>query len=97
MLGAAVGAMARAFNLGEHDLTVDLELGTVAVPITTGAPALTQALRALDAERVPIIDVSLRRPSLDDVFLNLTGHIADDEVREEQPEPRPLNRRRRDS
>ena len=96
MLGAAVVAMARAFELGEHDLSVDPELGTVSVPITTGAPALTQALRALDAERVPIIDVTLRRPSLDDVFLNLTGHSADDEVREEQPEPRPLNRRRRD-
>ena len=64
---------ARAFDLGEHDLTVDPELGTVVVPISAGAPALTQALRALDAEHVPIIDVSLRRPSLDDVFLNLTG------------------------
>jgi len=97
MLGAAVVAMARAFNLGEHDLTVDPELGTVVVPIKAGAPALTQALRALDAEDVPIIDVSLRRPSLDDVFLNLTGHHADDEIREEQPEPRPLNKRRRDT
>jgi ABC-2 type transport system ATP-binding protein len=97
MLGAAVVAMARAFSLGEHDLTIDPELGTVVVPISAGAPALTQALRALDAEHVPIIDVSLRRPSLDDVFLNLTGHYADDEVREEQPEPRPLNRRRRDT
>ncbi len=97
MLGAAVVAMARAFDLGEHDLTVDPELGTVVVPISAGAPALTQALRALDAEDVPIVDVSLRRPSLDDVFLNLTGHHADDEIREEQPEPRPLNQRRRDT
>jgi ABC-2 type transport system ATP-binding protein len=96
LLGAAVAAMARAFDLGEHHLTVDPELGTVVVPISAGAPALTQALRALDAEHVPIIDVSLRRPSLDDVFLNLTGHHADDEIREEQPEPRPLIRRRRD-
>jgi ABC-2 type transport system ATP-binding protein len=97
MIGAAMRAMASAFSLGEHEIAVDLELGTVTVPITTGASALTQALRALDAEHVPVVDVSLRRPSLDDVFLNLTGHLADDELREEQPEPRPLSRRRRDT
>jgi ABC-2 type transport system ATP-binding protein len=97
LIGAAVRAMARAFDLGEHEITIDPELRRITVPITSGTAALTQALRALDAESVPIVDVSLRRPSLDDVFLNLTGHLADDEVREEQPEPRPLIRRRRDT
>ncbi|HXY95021.1 MAG TPA: ATP-binding cassette domain-containing protein [Acidimicrobiia bacterium] len=96
-LGATVRAMASAFALGEHEITVDPELARVTVPIAAGAASLTQALRALDAEHVPIVDVAYRRPSLDDVFLNLTGHLAEDEVREEQPEPRPLTRRRRDT
>jgi ABC-2 type transport system ATP-binding protein len=96
-LGAAVAAMAHAFELGEHELVVDVELASITVPIANAAQALTRALRALDAEGVVVVDVRWRRPSLDDVFLNLTGHLADDELREEQPEPRPLNRRRRDT
>jgi ABC-2 type transport system ATP-binding protein len=96
-LGTAVAAMAHSFELGEHDLVVDVELAAITVPIAEPAQALTRALRALDAEGVVVVDVRWRRPSLDDVFLNLTGHLADDEVREEQPEPRPLNRRRRDT
>jgi ABC-2 type transport system ATP-binding protein len=51
--------------------------GTLTVPITGGARTLTQALRALDANGVDVIDVGLRKPTLDDVFLTLTGHAAD--------------------
>ncbi len=47
-------------------------------PISGGAPVLTQALRALDAASVAVHDVGLRRPTLDDVFLTLTGHGAED-------------------
>jgi ABC-2 type transport system ATP-binding protein len=36
----------------------------------------TQALRALDEEGLDLHDVALRRPTLDDVFLTLTGHVA---------------------
>ena len=96
-LVGAPPAMAHAFELGEHELVVDVELASITVPIANAAQALTRALRALDAEGVVVVDVRWRRPSLDDVFLNLTGHLADDEFREEQPEPRPLNRRRRDT
>jgi ABC-2 type transport system ATP-binding protein len=37
------------------------------------------AVRALDDSGVEIRDVGLRRPTLDDVFLCLTGHLADEE------------------
>ena len=77
MSAAAVASLTRVFGLGEHELTVDPELGTIVVPITGNASALTSALRALDADTVPIEDISLRRPSLDDVFLELTGRVAD--------------------
>jgi ABC-2 type transport system ATP-binding protein len=36
-----------------------------------------EAVRALDREGVPIEDIVLRRPTLDDVFLALTGHAAE--------------------
>ncbi len=47
---------------------------TLVVPITGGAPVLTQALRALDGDGIGVRDVMLRRPTLDDAFLALTGH-----------------------
>jgi ABC-2 type transport system ATP-binding protein len=36
-----------------------------------------EALRRLDAEGIEVLDVALRRPTLDDVFLTLTGHAAE--------------------
>nr|WP_246283565.1 ATP-binding cassette domain-containing protein [Nocardioides perillae] len=47
------------------------------VPVTGGAARLAEALRALDAEQITVDDVGLRRPTLDDVFLTLTGGTAD--------------------
>jgi ABC-2 type transport system ATP-binding protein len=99
--GAAVASLARVFELREHELTVDPELGTVVAPVSGKASALTHALRALDADGIAIDDISLRRPSLDDVFLELTGHFTADEDdaeprREEQPLPRTRFQGRRD-
>jgi len=51
------------------------------VPVSGGAAVLTDALRRLDGAGVEIDDVGLRRPTLDDVFLTLTGRPA-----EEQPD-----------
>jgi len=50
----------------------------IIVPITGGASTLTQALRALDSGQIELRDVQLRRPTLDDVFLSITGHHADE-------------------
>jgi ABC-2 type transport system ATP-binding protein len=49
---------------------------SLTAPIIGGARTLTDALRALDHTGVVLRDVGLRRPSLDDVFLALTGEIA---------------------
>jgi ABC-2 type transport system ATP-binding protein len=56
---------------------LDGKARTLVVPITGGAATLTQALRLLDGGGIEIQDVGLRRPTLDDVFLSLTGHIAE--------------------
>ncbi len=52
-------------------------LRRVVVPVSGGASVLMDVLRRLDAESVPVLDVGIRRPTLDDVFLALTGHEAD--------------------
>jgi ABC-2 type transport system ATP-binding protein len=41
---------------------------------------LIDALRLLDEAAVSVLDVSLRRPTLDDVFLTLTGHAAEEDA-----------------
>jgi ABC-2 type transport system ATP-binding protein len=63
------------FAVGE----VHLDDRSVTAPISGGAETLTAALRALDSAGVKLRDVGLRRPTLDDVFLSLTGHVADGE------------------
>lgn len=50
---------------------------TLTAPISGGAATLTRALRAMDTEGVELRDVGLRRPTLDDVFLSLTGRVAE--------------------
>jgi ABC-2 type transport system ATP-binding protein len=47
------------------------------VSTTNGAVTLAGVLRALDADGIAIDDLALRRATLDDVFLRLTGHVAD--------------------
>jgi ABC-2 type transport system ATP-binding protein len=49
-----------------------------------------EAVRRLDGSSVRIEDIALHKPSLDDVFLSLTGHAA-----EEGGEQMPPTRRRR--
>ena len=53
----------------------------VSGPVTGGSTVLVDVVRLLDAQNIAIADLALRRPTLDDVFLSLTGHGAEDEVR----------------
>ena len=50
--------------------------GVSAHPITERVAALTEVLGALAEQRIEVADVGIRRPTLDDVFLRLTGHKA---------------------
>ncbi|WP_203335360.1 ATP-binding cassette domain-containing protein [Nocardioides limicola] len=49
----------------------------VVASVNAGAQSLMAVLRALDAAGVRLLDIGLRRPTLDDVFLTLTGHAAE--------------------
>jgi ABC-2 type transport system ATP-binding protein len=58
----------------------DPETGVVSIGVGgRGSDALVDAVRALDAAGVATTGLALRRPSLDDVFLTLTGHAAEEE------------------
>jgi ABC-2 type transport system ATP-binding protein len=52
----------------------------VSAPVSGGSTVLVDAIRALDLEHIEVADLVLRRPTLDDVFLSLTGHGAEDEA-----------------
>ena len=58
---------------------IRVEGRSVTAPVSGGARTLTEALRALDSAGVQLADVGLRKPTLDDVFLSLTGHTASQE------------------
>jgi len=67
-------------SLASAEVRVDRHARKVTVPVSGGSKVLIDALRALDAESVHVLDVGLRRPTLDDVFLTLTGHAAGQEA-----------------
>jgi ABC-2 type transport system ATP-binding protein len=85
---AHVGAAVELLGpLAAGELTVEEGRRSLVVPVSGGAAVLADALRRLDAAGVRVDDVGLRRPTLDDVFLTLTGHMA-----EAKPEPEEAHR-----
>jgi ABC-2 type transport system ATP-binding protein len=74
-------AAALVAPLGTEPPRVDEPGRRVAVPVEAGTARLADAVRALADARIDIDDVGLRRPTLDEVFLTLTGRapIEDDE------------------
>ncbi len=71
------GVVLRSVGVGEVD--VDHHTRTLTVPVDTGTAALVDAVGRLGAEGITVQDIGIRRPTLDDAFLSLTGHRAEDE------------------
>ena len=57
---------------------------TVELTVENGPAVGAEVLRALDAAKIPVIGLALREPSLDDVFLSLTGHKTEAETEAER-------------
>ncbi|MGH3451353.1 MAG: ATP-binding cassette domain-containing protein, partial [Haloechinothrix sp.] len=66
-------------EVGSGEPSTDQHSRKAEVLVDAGPKALIEALRRLDLHNVSVLDVSLRRPTLDDVFLGLTGHHAEEE------------------
>ncbi|MYW07721.1 ATP-binding cassette domain-containing protein [Streptomyces sp. SID2563] len=69
-------------RLGKGETTVLPNMRKLTVPVDGGAKLLAEVIRDLDAQGVEIDDIGLRRPTLDDVFISLTGHAAEQEKNE---------------
>jgi len=63
--------------IGVGKAVLDDHRRSLLMPVSGGAAVLTDALRRLDAAQIVLDDVGLRRPTLDDVFLSLTGHVTE--------------------
>jgi oleandomycin transport system ATP-binding protein len=72
----AVEKILSSFAAGDDGAYNDGQLVTVSI---ADRSALGQAVRRLDEEGIVVEDLSLRRPSLDEVFLAITGHLAEEE------------------
>ena len=64
--------------MGEGQAHVQEEDRRVSVSVGSHDGVLTRAIRELDAAGVHVDDIGFRRPTLDEVFLTLTGHVAED-------------------
>jgi ABC-2 type transport system ATP-binding protein len=67
-------------EVGTGEPTVDQHGRRVQVVVEAGSKSLIEALRRLDVEGVTVLDVGLHRPTLDDVFLSLTGHATEEDA-----------------
>ncbi|MFE2874821.1 ATP-binding cassette domain-containing protein [Streptomyces roseus] len=77
------GARAVLAGFGKGETTVEQHTRKLTVPVSGGAKLLAEVIRELDSRGIEIDDIALRRPTLDDVFISLTGHAAalnDEEV-----------------
>jgi ABC-2 type transport system ATP-binding protein len=72
-LAAAAAVLARH---ADGPPQTDAVAGTIEAPVTAGARQMPEIVRDLDAAGVLLDDLAIRRPSLDDVFLTLTGRSA---------------------
>ena len=74
-LKAAAEIITRISGTAAH---VDESMRSVSSPVKNGTKSLMDALREFDDAKLHPLDIGLKRPSLDDVFLALTGHAAEE-------------------
>jgi ABC-2 type transport system ATP-binding protein len=82
-------AAAALDGVGTETPRIERGVVKVTVPVTNGVDALVDAVRRLDEAAVTVADLGLRRPSLDDVFLALTGHTTDSAEGADGADPSP--------
>ncbi len=72
------------YSYGEGGVRIDAERRYVGATVAGGSGLLAAVVRDLDAAGVEVDELGLHRPTLDDVFLTLTGHAAESEAAEDE-------------
>ena len=73
-------AVSEVSSLGSGSPQVDQEAGKVTIPVgERGAQLLSEVVRRMDAAGIELAELALHRPTLDDVFMALTGHAAEED------------------
>ena len=71
------------------DVQVDEQTRRLTVGVSDGADSLGHVLQRIGDANIAVVDVGLRRPTLDDVFLSLTGHSAEEVADGSEPHAEP--------
>jgi ABC-2 type transport system ATP-binding protein len=80
-------------GIGAGEPAADRDEGKIRIPVgSDGSVALLDSVRRLDEVHIRLSDIALHRPTLDDVFLSLTGRGAEHEA---DPEPTPAGKPKR--
>jgi ABC-2 type transport system ATP-binding protein len=75
--GALQSALEVARRYSGGEIQIDQEARHLLIPVQHGTRPLPAIVRDLDSAHIPLDELALRRPTLDDVFLALTGRAAD--------------------
>jgi ABC-2 type transport system ATP-binding protein len=81
--GQAASAREVLTRYGDSEVHTDSSGRTLEVPVTGGPGALQRVLADLESAGVGLHDAGMRRPTLDDVFLRLTGREQADDTESE--------------
>jgi ABC-2 type transport system ATP-binding protein len=71
-------AQALLSGLSVEEIQIDEQTRRLTAPVIGGVDSLEQVIHGLAERRIDVVDIGLRRPTLDDVFLSLTGHAAEE-------------------
>lgn len=74
--------------IGSAPASIEEVTKTVLLPVSGGSTAIVDVVRKLDENKIVIADIALRRPTLDDVFLSLTGHVTEATLTPDVPKGR---------
>ena len=67
-------------DMGCDESTIDEQTATIRVPVDSAVGTITKAVRRMDAADIALADIAIHRPTLDDVFLTLTGHRVEPQI-----------------